>query len=116
MSQLSRLSKIYWAARERFRTVFLRRSAEADMDDNYFPPTLFDRVGSGSLLARDEIFGPVAGLFRVDGFDAAMALLNESRFGLSAGLCTRCNQDLLFSHRGSGGRTGRQAGIGWIEA
>ncbi|TWI04990.1 aldehyde dehydrogenase (NAD+) [Luteimonas cucumeris] len=67
-------------------TVF---GAEADMDDNYFPPTLFDRVGSGSLLARDEIFGPVAGLFRVDGFDAAMALLNESRFGLSAGLCTR---------------------------
>ena len=33
MSQLSRLSKIYWAARERFRTVFLRRSAEADMDE-----------------------------------------------------------------------------------
>jgi YfiH family protein len=28
-----------------------------------------------------------------------------------AGLCTRCNQDLFFSHRGSGGRTGRQAGI-----
>jgi YfiH family protein len=28
-----------------------------------------------------------------------------------AALCTRCNQDLFFSHRGSGGRTGRQAGI-----
>jgi YfiH family protein len=33
-----------------------------------------------------------------------------------AGLCTRCNQDLFFSHRGSGGRTGRQAGVAWIEA
>ncbi len=33
-----------------------------------------------------------------------------------AALCTRCNEDLLFSHRGSGGRTGRQAGIGWIAA
>ena len=30
-----------------------------------------------------------------------------------AELCTRCNPDLLFSHRGSGGRTGRQAGIAW---
>lgn len=30
-----------------------------------------------------------------------------------AGLCTRCNPQLFFSHRGSGGRTGRQAGIAW---
>lgn len=28
-------------------------------------------------------------------------------------LCTCCNPELLFSHRGSGGRTGRQAGIAW---
>ena len=28
-----------------------------------------------------------------------------------AGLCTCCNQDLFFSHRGSGGATGRQAGL-----
>ena len=33
-----------------------------------------------------------------------------------AGLCTRCDQDLFFSHRGSGGRTGRQAGVAWMEA
>lgn len=35
---------------------------------------------------------------------------------VSADLCTRCNPELFFSHRGSGGRTGRQAGIAWIEA
>lgn len=28
-----------------------------------------------------------------------------------AGLCTRCNQDLFFSHRGAGAGTGRQAGV-----
>ena len=33
MSPLSKLSKLYWAARERLRTVFRRRSAEADMDE-----------------------------------------------------------------------------------
>ncbi len=32
-----------------------------------------------------------------------------------ARLCTRCNPELFFSHRGQGPRTGRQAGIGWIE-
>ena len=31
-------------------------------------------------------------------------------------LCTRCNPELLFSHRGSDGRTGRQSGIAWSEA
>lgn len=62
---------------------------EPNADDCHFPPTLFDHVDAGSLLAQEEIFGPVAGLFRVSGFDSAMALLNHSRYGLSAGLCTR---------------------------
>lgn len=63
--------------------------SEPDPTDCYFAPTLFDHVDADSLLAQEEIFGPVAGMFRVDGFDAAMALLNRSRYGLSAGLCTR---------------------------
>lgn len=33
----------------------------------------------------------------------------------SAGLCTSCERDLFFSHRRDHGRTGRQAGIAWIE-
>lgn len=48
---------------------------------------------------------------------AAVARRLLEREGVSditvADLCTRCNPDLLFSHRGSGGRTGRQAGIAW---
>ena len=32
----------------------------------------------------------------------------------AAGICTRCNSELFFSHRGAGPRTGRQAGIGWF--
>jgi polyphenol oxidase len=34
----------------------------------------------------------------------------------SAGLCSSCQPDLFFSHRRDGGRTGRQAGLVWIEA
>lgn len=33
----------------------------------------------------------------------------------SAGLCTSCEEALFFSHRRDHGRTGRQAGIAWIE-
>jgi len=33
----------------------------------------------------------------------------------SAGLCTSCEADLFFSHRRDRGRTGRQAGIAWLE-
>lgn len=33
----------------------------------------------------------------------------------SAGLCTSCERELFFSHRRDSGRTGRQAGIAWIE-
>ena len=34
----------------------------------------------------------------------------------SAGLCTSCEEELFFSHRRDQGRTGRQAGIAWLEA
>ena len=34
----------------------------------------------------------------------------------SADLCTKCNPDLFFSHRGQGSETGRQAGVAWGEA
>lgn len=33
----------------------------------------------------------------------------------SAGLCTSCEPELFFSHRRDGGRTGRQAGLVWVE-
>jgi polyphenol oxidase len=34
----------------------------------------------------------------------------------SAGLCTSCEAELFYSHRRDRGRTGRQGGVGWIEA
>jgi copper oxidase (laccase) domain-containing protein len=33
----------------------------------------------------------------------------------SAGLCTKCNPDLFYSHRRDGERTGRQAGLVWMD-
>ena len=39
-------------------------------------------------ISREEIFGPVAGVIRVKDYDEALALANDTEFGLSAGICT----------------------------
>ena len=54
----------------------------------FVDPVLFDRVSADDLVAREEVFGPVAGLLRVAGYDEALSVLNDARFGLCAGICT----------------------------
>ena len=38
--------------------------------------------------SREEIFGPVASLIRVKDYDEALAVANDTEFGLSSGICT----------------------------
>ncbi len=64
-------------------------AAASSLPPCFVAPTLFEAADRDGVLAREEIFGPVAGLFRVADFDEAMAVLNATPFGLSAGLCTR---------------------------
>jgi acyl-CoA reductase-like NAD-dependent aldehyde dehydrogenase len=51
--------------------------------------TLLEGVGRSSTLYREEAFGPVAILSSFTDFDAALDEVNDSRFGLQAGLFTR---------------------------
>jgi acyl-CoA reductase-like NAD-dependent aldehyde dehydrogenase len=60
-----------------------------DAPHAFFHPTLFVDAPLDSPLTHEEIFGPVAALFRVADVDAAIDALNANRFGLSAGICTR---------------------------
>jgi aldehyde dehydrogenase (NAD+) len=39
-------------------------------------------------IAREEIFGPVASVIRVDSYEEALATANDTPFGLSSGICT----------------------------
>jgi len=55
----------------------------------YYAPTVLTNVPHGSPGYREELFGPVACLFRVKDIDAAIALANDSRFGLGASAWTR---------------------------
>ena len=51
--------------------------------------TLLEGVGRGLKIREEEAFGPVAILSRFSDFEAALAEVNDSRFGLQAGVFTR---------------------------
>ncbi|SFH48592.1 aldehyde dehydrogenase (NAD+) [Palleronia marisminoris] len=54
----------------------------------YLEPALFTEVNNGMAVAREEIFGPVAAVIRVRDYDEALAVSNDTEFGLSAGIAT----------------------------
>jgi len=56
----------------------------ADLPGNYYLPTALTNIPENSPAYREELFGPVASLFRVKGMDEAIRIANDSRFGLGA--------------------------------
>ncbi len=54
----------------------------------YLQPTLFTEATNTMRIAREEIFGPVAAVIRVRDYDEALAVANDTPFGLSAGIAT----------------------------
>jgi len=60
---------------------------EAATRGHFLVPTLFAVVPS-HRIAREEIFGPVAALLRADNYEHALALANDTTFGLCAGIVT----------------------------
>ena len=55
---------------------------------HYLSPALFTEVDPTMRIAREEIFGPVAGVIRVKDYDEALEVANDTEFGLTAGICT----------------------------
>jgi acyl-CoA reductase-like NAD-dependent aldehyde dehydrogenase len=56
---------------------------------NWFEPTVLTNVNHTMALMREESFGPVIGIQKVAGDDEAVALMNDTRYGLTAGVYTR---------------------------
>ena len=54
---------------------------------HYMSPALF-LAKPEHRIAREEVFGPVACVLRADGYEHALALANDTPFGLCAGICT----------------------------
>jgi succinate-semialdehyde dehydrogenase/glutarate-semialdehyde dehydrogenase len=60
-----------------------------DRPGYFYEPTVLGQVPPDAPAAREEVFGPVAAVFRVRDTDAAIALANASDFGLGAAAFTR---------------------------
>ncbi len=54
----------------------------------YMQPALFIETTNQMRISREEVFGPVANVVRVKDFDEALAVANDTEFGLSSGICT----------------------------
>ncbi|WP_163575569.1 aldehyde dehydrogenase [Halomonas faecis] len=52
----------------------------------FIPPTVFDGVTPQMTIGREEVFGPVLAVFGFDTEDEAIAMANDTHYGLAAGL------------------------------
>ena len=57
-------------------------------DGYYLAPALFTETHRDMVINREEIFGPVASVIRVKDYAEALAVANDTEFGLTAGICT----------------------------
>jgi len=63
-------------------------SVVRDSPGFYMAPALFADTHNGQRINQEEVFGPVATVTRVAGYEEALAIANETPFGLCAGICT----------------------------
>jgi aldehyde dehydrogenase (NAD+) len=54
----------------------------------YLQPALITNTTNAMRISREEVFGPVANVVRVKDYDEALAVANDTEFGLSSGICT----------------------------
>ena len=54
----------------------------------HLPPVVVSGVAHGSPLAREEVFGPVIAVVDVEDYEQGLAHVNDSSYGLTAGVCT----------------------------
>ena len=67
------------------------------LSKNLFEPTLLENVDEALEIYKDEAFGPVAILEKYKNFEAGIATINQSRFGLQAGVYTQNLNKMLYA-------------------
>jgi malonate-semialdehyde dehydrogenase (acetylating)/methylmalonate-semialdehyde dehydrogenase len=82
------------------------------LDGTFVGPTILGEVKPGTLVANEEIFGPVVGLMRADSFEDAVNVINSSRFGNAASIFTNSGKYAReFKYRVNAGNIGVNIGV-----
>jgi malonate-semialdehyde dehydrogenase (acetylating)/methylmalonate-semialdehyde dehydrogenase len=78
----------------------------------YVGATIVDQVQNSMTLAKEEVFGPVLNVMRMDDLDAAIAQANRSSFGNGASIFTNSGKAAReFKHRVKAGMVGINVGV-----
>jgi alpha-ketoglutaric semialdehyde dehydrogenase len=59
-----------------------------DTKGHYLSPALFVGTKNDMRINREEVFGPVASVIKVESYDEALSVANDTAFGLSSGIVT----------------------------
>ena len=98
LASAAQLDKVlgYFAIARQEGLACLTGGHRLDRQGYFVPPTVYRDVSPASRIAREEIFGPVAAVMRFGSEEEAVALANDTPFGLAAGIWT---QDVARAHR-----------------
>jgi acyl-CoA reductase-like NAD-dependent aldehyde dehydrogenase len=90
--------------REGARLVYGGGRLQKDNPGFYLNPALFVDTDNNMRINREEIFGPVASVIKAATYEEAVAIANDTDFGLSSGICTTSLKYASdFKHRSSAG-------------
>jgi aldehyde dehydrogenase (NAD+) len=88
-SQLDQDEKYIKIAREEGGTLaFGGERLNRETPGFYLQPALFTDTTPDMRINREEVFGPVVSVIRAKDYDEALAIANDTPFGLSSGICT----------------------------
>jgi alpha-ketoglutaric semialdehyde dehydrogenase len=86
--QLAQDERYLDIAREEGGEVFGGERVARATQGYFLAPALVTGTRPEMRINREEVFGPVASVIKVKDYDEALAVANDTEFGLSAGICT----------------------------